>query len=135
LPHLEQRIRSASPLRVTDQPDEARQGFRVDLTARAAVTDHTHWELTEGIVQFPDVGRHAYARMVLTEAGASMQCWARRPYWMRARHQGVLNDRPVCEARRGLESGWNQLRQTCDLRECDGQRIGTSSSCRSFGSD
>jgi hypothetical protein len=61
LPHLEQRIRSASPLRVTDQPDEARQGFRVDLTARAAVTDHTHWELTEGIVQFPDVGQHARA--------------------------------------------------------------------------
>ncbi len=62
LPHLEQRVRSAISLRVT-----VCQRFRLDLTARAAVTDDAHQELAEAIGQFPDVREHSHAPMVLTD--------------------------------------------------------------------
>jgi hypothetical protein len=42
-------------------PKDLAQGLRLDLAARTAVTDHTHWELAEAIVQFLDVGTRAAA--------------------------------------------------------------------------
>jgi hypothetical protein len=47
LPHLEQRIRSASSLSVTFQSTQASQGLRLNLTARSANTHHAHEEVAE----------------------------------------------------------------------------------------
>jgi hypothetical protein len=67
-------LRAAHPLRELLEShgpaDEARKDLGLNLTTRAAVTNHTHQELAEAIVQFLDVREHAHERMVLTRPAA-----------------------------------------------------------------
>jgi hypothetical protein len=60
---------------------EAREGFRLDLTARATVTYNSYEELPKAIVQFLDVGQYARPRMVLTADERVHAAPGERRYW------------------------------------------------------
>ena len=64
LPHREHRIRSASSLSVVFQPRQSCKCVWLNLTARAALTHHTHEEVAEAVIEPLDVSEHAHAHMV-----------------------------------------------------------------------
>jgi len=64
LPHREHRIRSASSLSVVFQPTQSCKCLWLNLTARAALTHHTHEEAAEAVIEPLDVSEHAHAHMV-----------------------------------------------------------------------
>ena len=51
MPHLEQRTRSPEFIQRYLPADEVRERLGLDLTARAAITDNSHKELPEAVVE------------------------------------------------------------------------------------